>query len=169
MESPFNPGERVVLVPAIHTEFAVLHVQKASPQGIVRIDGQTFADVQQALCAEVVIVTAEEIVDDAIPVAGEPERNLIPSFAVTHICHVPFGAHPYAVYNCYDYDPRQLKLYHESAEAEGSYSRYLERFVYTVKNHAEYLAAVGGSARLDSLRVDPAYGYRPDLKRRRLD
>ncbi len=26
------------------------------------------------------------------------------------------GRHPYAVYNCYDYDPRQLKLYHESAE-----------------------------------------------------
>ena len=48
MESPFNPGEQVVLVPAIHTEFAVLHVQKASPQGLVRIDGQTFADVQQA-------------------------------------------------------------------------------------------------------------------------
>jgi glutaconate CoA-transferase subunit A len=168
MESPFNPGERVVLVPAIHTEFAVLHVQKASPQGIVRIDGQTFADVQQALCADVVIVTAEEIVDDAI-LRGEPERNLIPSFAVTHVCHVPFGAHPYAVYNCYDYDPRQLKLYHESAEAEESYSQYLERFVYTVKNHAEYLAAVGGAPRLDSLRVDPAYGYRPDLKRRRLD
>src|SRR5512137_22289 len=81
MESPFNPGEQVVLVPAIHTEFAVLHVQKASPQGLVRIDGQTFADVQQALCADTVIVTAEEIVDDAV-LRGEPERNLIPSFAV---------------------------------------------------------------------------------------
>ncbi len=30
----------------------------------VRIEGQTFADVQQALCADTVIVTAEEIVDD---------------------------------------------------------------------------------------------------------
>jgi glutaconate CoA-transferase subunit A len=168
MESPFNPGERVVLVPAIHTEVSVLHVQKASPQGIVRIDGQTFADVQQALCADIVIVTAEEIVDDAV-LRREPERNLIPSFAVTHVCHVPFGAHPYAVYNRYDYDPRQLKLYHESAETEESYSQYLQRFVYAVKNHAGYLEAVGGSARLDSLRVDPAYGYRADLKRRRLD
>jgi len=67
-----------VLVPAIHTEFAVLHVQKASPQGGVRIEGQTFADVQQALCAEVVVVTAEEIIDEQ-ELRDEPERNSLPS------------------------------------------------------------------------------------------
>ena len=168
MESPFNPGEQIVLVPAIRTEFAVLHVQKASPEGAIRIEGQTFADVQQALCAEVVIVTAEEIVDDAT-LRQEPERNPLPYFVVNHICHVPWGAHPYAVYNCYDYDPRQLKLYHENAEDETAYAQYLERFVYGVNNHAEYLEAIGGKVRLDGLRADPAFGYRPDLKRRRLD
>ena len=72
------------------------------------------------LCADMVVITAEEIVDDAI-LRREPERNLIPPFAVTYVCHVPFGAHPYAVYNCYDYDPRQLKLYHDSAEDDEAY------------------------------------------------
>ena len=33
MESPFDPADRVVLVPAIHTDFAVLHVQKATAGG----------------------------------------------------------------------------------------------------------------------------------------
>jgi glutaconate CoA-transferase subunit A len=168
IESPFDPGEPIVLVPAIHTEFAVIHVQKASPQGNVRIEGQTFADVQQALCAEVVIVTAEEIVDDAA-LRREPERNPLPYFAVQHVCHVPWGAHPYAVFNYYDYDPRQLKLYHESAEDEAAYARYLEQFIYGVKDHADYLAAIGGAARLESLGADPTFGYRPDLKRRKLD
>ena len=168
MESPFNPGQQIVLVPAAHTEFTVLHVQKASPEGTIRIEGQTFADVQQALCADVVIVTAEEIVEDAV-LRREPERNPIPFFAVSHVCHVPWGSHPYAVYNYYDYDPRQLKLYHDSAEDEISYIQYLDRFIYGTKSHAEYLEAVGGAARLDSLRADPAFGYRPDLKRRRLD
>jgi glutaconate CoA-transferase subunit A len=168
LESPFNPGEQVVLLPAVHTEFTVIHVQKASPQGTVRIEGQTFADVQQALCADVVIATAEEIVDDAV-LRREPERNPIPYFAVKYVCHVPWGAHPYAVYNYYDYDPRQLKLYHESAEEDAVYTQYLGRFVYGVKNHAEYLEAIGGATRLEGLRADPAYGYRPDLKRRRLD
>ena len=168
IESPFNPGEPIVLVPAVHTEFAVIHVQKASPEGTIRIEGQTFADVQQALCADTVIVTAEEIVEDAV-LRQEPERNPLPYFAVKHVCHVPWGSHPYAVFNYYDYDPRQLKLYHESAEDELSNAQYLDRFIYNVKNHAEYLEAVGGAARLESLRAYPAYGYRPDLKRRRLD
>jgi len=168
MESPFDPNDRVVLVPAIHTEFAVLHVQKATSNGIVRIEGQTFADVQQALCADIVIVTAEEIVAEEV-LRREPERNPIPYFAVTHVCHVPFGAHPYAVFNYYDYDPRHLKLYHDGAEDDDTFHQYLERFVFGVKRHSEYLEAIGGKARLESLRADPDYGYRRDLKRRRLD
>jgi glutaconate CoA-transferase subunit A len=168
MESPFDPDDRVVLVPAIHTDFAVIHVQKASPNGIVRIEGQTFADVQQALCADTVIVTAEEIVEESV-LRREPERNLIPYFAVNHVCHVPFGAHPYAVFNYYDYDPRHLKVYHDHAEDDVAFQQYLEKFVYSAKSHAEYLEAVGGETRLDSLKADAAYGYRPDLKRRRLE
>ena len=168
MDSPFNPHDRVVLVPAIHTDFAVLHVQKATANGIVRIEGQTFADVQQALAADTVIVTTEEIVAEDV-LRREPERNPIPFFAVAHVCHVPFGAHPYAVFNYYDYDPRLLKLYHEGAEDDTRFHHYLDRFVYGVSSHAEYLEAVGGAARLDALKAVPPFGYRPDLKRRGLD
>ncbi len=168
MQSPFPPNDLVVLVPAIHTDFAVIHVQKVTENGIVRIEGQTFADVQQALCAETVIVTAEEIVAEQ-ELRCEPERNQIPYFAVKHVCHVPFGAHPYAVYNYYDYDPRQLKCYHDSAEDEVTFQQYLEKYVYGVRSQHEYLAEVGGATRLDSLRAAPEYGYRPDLRRRRLD
>jgi len=165
MDSPFNPKDRVVLVPAIHTEFAVLHVQKATDQGTVRIEGQTFADVQQALCADVVIVTAEEIVADDV-LRREPERNPIPPLAIHHVCHVPYGAHPYAVFNYYDYDPLHLKTYHESAKDDASYRRYLDTYVYGVKDQAGYLEAIGGPARFESLKANPDFGYRPDLKRR---
>lgn len=168
MNSPFSPSDRVVLVPAIHTDFAVIHVQKAAPSGIVRIEGQTFADVLQALSAETVIVTAEEIVEDSV-LRQEPERNLLPFFAVTHVCHVPFGSHPYAVFNCYDYDPRQLKAYHDSASNDAAFRAYLDQFVYGVRSHEEYLQAVGGSERLSSLRAEAPYGYSANLKRRRLD
>lgn len=167
MESPFDPNDRVILVPAIHTEFAVLHVQKVTANGTIRIEGQTFADIQQALCADTVIVTAEEIVEED-KLRQEPERNPLPYFVVKHVCHAPFGAHPYAVFNYYDYDPYQLKLYHAAASDDTTFQHYLDRFVFGVKGHAEYLEAVGGTTRLESLRADPAYGYRPDLRRRRL-
>jgi glutaconate CoA-transferase subunit A len=167
MDSPFNPQEKVVLVPAIHTDFAILHVQKATASGILRIEGQTFADIQQALCAEVVIATAEELVTEE-ELRREPERNPIPFFIVKHVCHVPYGAHPYAVYNYYDYDPLQLKEYHECARDDEAYQRYLEKYVYCARSHREYLELVGGKARLDGLAAAPGYGYSPTLKRRRL-
>lgn len=168
MLSPFDSNDRVVLVPAIHTDFAVLHVQKATLSGIIRLEGQTFADVLLALCADTVIVTAEEIVEDSL-LRQDPERNPLPFFAVHHVCHVPFGAHPYAVFNYYDYDPRQLKIYHESAATEDAFRAYLDRFVLGTRNHDEYLQAVGGTERLDSLRADASCGYRENLRRRRLD
>jgi glutaconate CoA-transferase subunit A len=167
MDSPFNPRDRVVLVPAIHTEFAVLHVQKASPEGTIRIEGQTFADPQQALCADTVIVTAEEIVEDEV-LRQEPERNPVPFFAVHHVCRVPFGSHPYAVFNYYDYDPQQLKEYHEAAREDASFQAYLEKYITGVRDYPAYLEAVGGRARLDSLAATAGFGYRSDLKRRSL-
>src|SRR3990172_3949209 len=48
LASPFDPQEQIVLVHVIHTDFAILHVQKATANGIVRIEGQSFADIQQA-------------------------------------------------------------------------------------------------------------------------
>jgi glutaconate CoA-transferase subunit A len=168
MQSPFGQGEQVVLVPAVHTEFAVLHVQKCSADGLIRIEGQSFADVQQALCGDTVIVTAEEIVDEEM-LRREPERNPLPYFAVDYVCHVPYGAHPCAVYNYYDYDPLQLKRYHDCAADDETFAGYLDRFVYGVKDFAGYLEEIGGEPRLRSLRADPQFGYSPNLKRRRLD
>lgn len=165
MRSPFNPADKVVLVPAIHTEFAVIHVQQASLEGTVRIEGQTFADIQQALAADVVIVTTEAIVDEQ-ELRQAPERNALPPFVVQHICHVPFGAHPYAVYRYYDYDPMQLKIYHNCAANDRTFQEYLQEFVLNPVDHSAYLEAVGGRHRLDLLKADPGFGYRADLKRR---
>ena len=168
IESPFQAGDKLVLLPAIHTEFCILHVQKASQSGLIRIEGQSFADNLQALCADTVIVTAEEIVSED-ELRLEPERNLLPPFVVKHVCHVPFGAHPYAVYNYYDYDPRQLKAYHEGAASDEGFQAYLAKYVLNASDFEGYLMAAGGVARLEGLKADPAYGYSPHLKRRRLD
>jgi glutaconate CoA-transferase subunit A len=167
IESPFQPGDKLLLLPAIHTEFCVLHVQKATESGLIRVEGQTFADNIQALCADTVIVTAEEIVSEDF-MRQEPERTLLPPFAVAHVVHVPFGSHPYAVYNYYDHDPRQLKDYHAAAMIDEDFQAYLEKYVYGVPDFESYLGVVG-SARLDGLKADPEYGYSPNLKRRRLD
>lgn len=164
MECPFT-GEKVVLVPAINTDFCVLHVQRASANGTVRILGQLFADVQQALAARTVIVTCEEVVDDE-ELRADPAANQVPYFRVNHVVHVPYGAHPYAVYGYYDYDPLHLKLYHNAARDAEAFQRYLEQYVLGVESHSAYLEAIGGERRLAELKADPAFGYSPTLPRR---
>lgn len=164
IECPFT-GEQVVLVPAVRTDFCLLHVQKASAQGLLRIDGQEFLDVQQALAAKTVIATCEELVDDE-ELRREPERNRIPSFAVHVVIPVRFGSHPHSVHNYYDYDPEHLVLYDRAAQSDEAFAQYLERFVFGPADYAEYLEAIGGQEQLARLQPRSGLGYNPELRRK---
>ncbi len=164
-ENPFarQGGEPVVLAPAINPDVTVLHVQQADYQGTVRIAGLTFADVEQARAAKHVIVTCEELVEPAL-LRAEPERNQLPFFAVAAVVHVPFGAHPTACFNYYDYDAQHLNRYRVIAQDDNKFSAYLEEYIFSVKNHEEYLKKIGGDV-LKSIRAVQPYGYTPGLKR----
>jgi glutaconate CoA-transferase subunit A len=163
MQCPFTE-QKVILVPAINVDVSIIHVQQVSTEGTVRIYGQSFGDVQQALCAKKLIVTCEEVVEPE-KLRNEPERNLIPFYRVDHIVHVPYGAHPCACYDYYDYDPVQFGIYHEKAETEQGFKEYVNEFIYSVKEHQEYLSKIG-EKRLSEIKADPELGYRADLKGR---
>jgi glutaconate CoA-transferase subunit A len=141
MDCPFT-GDKVVLLPAINLDVSIIHVQKASNEGNVRIFGPTFGDIQQSLSAKKVIVTCEEVIEDKL-LRLEPERNLIPFFRINHLVHLPYGAHPCACNDYYDYDSNQFTIYHKSAETEQGFEGYLNDFVYSLKNHDEYLTRIG--------------------------
>lgn len=67
LENPFGTWcdtKKIVLVPAINPDVTIIHVQKADFRGNCRIDGLTFADVEQAKAGEVLIITCEELLDD---------------------------------------------------------------------------------------------------------
>lgn len=163
MTCPFS-GELLALVPAIRSDFCLLHVQQASANGLLRIKGQEFLDVQQALAATTVIATCEELVDEEV-LRKEPERNRIPSFAVHAVVQVPFGAHPHGVHNHYDYDPEHLRRYNAAAKSDDTFAEYLQHFVFGAATHDAYLHAVGGSERLAQLRPGQGLGYNPLLQR----
>lgn len=164
MNCPFT-GDKVALVPAVRTEFCLLHVQKASAQGLLRIEGQEFLDVQQALAAKTVIATCEELLDDE-ELRKEPERNRIPPFAVHAVAHVPWGAHPHSVHNYYDYDPEHLRRFAQAARDDARFLAYLDQFVFGVPTHEAYLEEVGGEGRQRQLRARPGLGYNPELRRK---
>ncbi|MBW2613203.1 MAG: CoA transferase subunit A, partial [Deltaproteobacteria bacterium] len=91
MDNPFGNWAdtgKVVLVPAILPDVTIIHAQKASTDGTVRISGLAFADVEQAKAAEHVIVTCEELVEPD-DLRDNSDLNKIPPFCVDAVCHVP--------------------------------------------------------------------------------
>ena len=167
MENPLDgwgDADRLVLVPAINPDVTILHVQKADAQGTVRIEGLTFADVEQAKAARCLIVTCEELVDvDALRAA--PDQNQIPFFCVDAVVPVPWGAFPTACYRYYDYDPVYLNQYRQAAMDDERYRTYLEMFVVGVPDHQSLIDKVG-PRRLDAIKADPRTGYAVNLDRR---
>jgi len=167
MENPFGNWQdtpRVVLVPAITPDVTIIHVQRCDPQGTARIEGLTFADIEQARAARHLIITCEELVDPEM-LRANPDQNQIPFFMVDAVVHVPHGAYPTACYRYYDYDPVYLRDYAEYAGDDARFGEYLDRFVYGVEDHAGLLELVG-KERLARIAADPQAGYARGLDRR---
>ena len=167
IDNPFTSwtnATKVVLVPAINTDVTIIHVQKSDRQGTARIEGLTFADIEQAKSAKHLIITCEELVESE-ELRKNPDQNQIPFFCVDAVVHVPFGAFPTASYRYYDYDPVYLNEYKEYAADDLSYKKYLEKFVYGVKDHQNLLDLIG-KKRMEMIKADPRTGYAANLDRR---
>jgi len=166
IDNPFGDWggvEKVLLVPAVNPEVTIIHAQKADPQGNVRIEGLTFADVEQAKASHHVIVTCEELVEPE-ELRQDPDRNQIPFIHVSAVCPVPHGAYPTAVYRYYDYDPRYLRDYVAAAQDDQRFREYQKTYIHGVADHQKFLDLVGPQ-RLEAIKADPRTGYAVGMKR----
>ncbi len=166
IDNPFGTWgntDKVVLVPAIAPDVTFIHVQTADTKGTCRIEGLTFADVEQAKASRHVVVTCEELVEPEV-LSDFPEHNQLPFLHVSAVCHVPFGAYPTAVYRHYDYDAEYLKAYAAAAKEDESFKLFQQTHVLDVKTHQAFLDLIG-PARLDSIRAGSRTGYARNMKR----
>ena len=115
IENPFEPGQKVVAVPVPRLDCAVIHVQKASPDGTCIIEGDEFHDVDIAVAAKRVIVTCEELVSDEY-IRRDPTLTKVFGACVDAVVHVPYGAWPSQCYNYYDCDGAALKEYDKASK-----------------------------------------------------
>lgn len=157
MEDPFG-GEKVLLLRALQPDFAVVQAQMADDQGNARILGPLWDTKEAARAAKRVIVIAEQLVPTKL-IRQQPELTTVDSFRVAAVVPLSYGAHPTALYRCYDYDPDHLKAYVAASRSASTYREYLDEYVLGVKDHMQYLDKIGGLAKLDSLKADALYGY----------
>lgn len=140
MECPFT-GDKLALVPALHPDVAIIHVQKADPYGNAQITGFQFMDKDIALAADTVILTTEQIVDNS-EIRRTPDRTDIPFFCVDAVVEVPYGCLPHECYGAYEPDfnhmDRYVKVMMERT-TEGV-QEYLDKYVYAPASFDDYLS-----------------------------
>jgi len=163
-QNPFNPDEKVCLLPTPKIDVGIIHVQQAAPDGTCRIDGPIFLDTDVAMAATHCIVTCEQIVHPD-ELRDEPWRNQLPHVIPDAVVEVPHGAHPSQCTNYYDYDAMYLRMYDKVSADDQLFEEFLNEWIRGTKDHNEYLNKLGAS-RLLGLKVKNGFNYVPGLKRR---
>ena len=141
VKDPYAGGD-VVVVPALKPDVAIVHVQRADAEGNAHIWGIIGEQKEAAFAAERVILTAEEIVDEAV-IRSDPNRTLIPGFIVAAVCQVPYCAHPSYTQGYYDRDNSFYLKWDEISSNREATMSYLDEWVYGVKDREEYWRKLG--------------------------
>ncbi len=138
-------GNEVVVVPALHPDVTVVHVQRADARGNAHLWGIIGEQKEAAFAARHVILTAEEIVDEDV-IRSDPNRTLIPEFVVDAVCHVPYCAHPSYTQGCYDRDNNFYLEWDKISETPESIRAYMDEWVFGVTDRAAYVEKMGAEA-----------------------
>ncbi|MFH0727706.1 MAG: CoA-transferase [Pseudomonadota bacterium] len=149
-ECPYT-GKKLVLVPALYPDVAVIHVHEADVFGNSRFKGIAVADLELAGAAKHLIITTERIVP-AEEIKREPSATRIPFLLVDAVCEVPYGAYPGTMAYEYFSDEDHLKEWLSVEKDAENFKSFLNRNIYGCKDHDEYIRLNGGAEKMRDLR-----------------
>jgi glutaconate CoA-transferase subunit A len=149
---PFT-GDKLLLLPALNPDVAIIHVQRCDPYGNPQIDGLPFMDHDLALAAKRVILTTERIVTND-QIRREPDQTAFPFFTVEAVVEVPFGSAPHECYGLYEPFFTHMDLFAEMTRADVNKGAadYLQQFYYEPKSWTEVLERMGLANQLTAVR-----------------
>ena len=152
MDCPFT-GDRLLLVPALNPDVALIHVQRCDAYGNAQMDGLPFMDADIAMAANRVILTTERIVSNS-QIRRAPDRTRIPFITVDAVVEAPYGCAPHECYGVYEPFLPNLDAYAAliSRDPEAGVKDYLERYVYEPKDWVAYLDLLGMDNVIDAAR-----------------
>src|SRR3989338_4013376 len=147
---PFT-GEIYALVPACSPDISIIHVQRADEFGNCQINGITVSDSDLARASKKVIITTEEIISTE-SIRKEPERTVIPYYCVDAVVHVPYGSFPCNMPGKYYFDLEHLNEWNSAEKDLNTFEKFINNYIYEVKDWNEYLERCGGKKRLQESR-----------------
>ncbi len=132
-------GEVLATVPALNPDVSVIHAQRADMLGNAQVWGLLGVQKEAAFASKKVIVVVEELVDESV-IRADPNRTLIPGMIVDAVVVEPWGCHPSYAQGYYDRDNDFYVAWEDISRDPAKLQEYLDRWVYGVKDRAEYVA-----------------------------
>ena len=140
-EDPFT-GKPVCLVPALFLDVGLIHVHRADKYGNCQVDGISgFAHEMSRACKRLIVSCEELVPTDKI--RRQPEKTVIPYYLVDAVVEAKYGSHPGEMCYCYWRDGEHLQSFLKDSSDPSKTKAYLDRWVYGVKNHTDYVQLVG--------------------------
>ena len=150
-QDPFD-GETLVACRARVPDVAFIHAHRADERGNVQIE-PTIRWPDLGIfpkASKKVVVTVEEIVDSEV-LRRNPDRTVLPGFAVDAVVEVPYGAHPTSLFPRYGYDSAFHLVWVKVARDDEAAAEFLRSYVTGPDDQAAYLEAIGGAERMIEL------------------
>jgi glutaconate CoA-transferase subunit A len=155
IENPYDPSDKVAVVPPLKPNVAVIRAQRASPEGDAHLWGITGDVTDAAFAADTVLLSVEEIVDIET-IRSDPNRTEIPGTVVDYLVEEPYGSHPSYTQGYYGRDNDAYIDWNTVSETHESTLAWLDEWVYGVKNRREYVEKLGVDRLLN---LEPAHDY----------
>jgi len=150
IECPFT-GKKLLAVPALFPDVALLHVHRADKYGNCQIDGIIVADDDIAKASKRVIVTTEKIISND-EIRKAPNKTIIPFWCVDAVIEVPFGSYPGNMPGEYYSDEEHLGEWLQAEKDPSTFKDFLEKHIYSSKNFNEYIEKNGGLEKIEKLK-----------------
>lgn len=149
VEDPFT-GKPITLIPACYPDFAFIHVHRCDMYGNCQIDGTTIEDVDLARSAKRLIISTEKVIPHE-EIIEHPDRTAIPYFIVDAVVESKYGSHPGNMPGIYYSDEEHMSEWLMFSRKDEGLQTYLDKYIYGVSNHEEYIELIGGEEKMNYL------------------
>ena len=150
IECPFT-GTKYAAMPALYPDVSAIHVHESDIYGNCRARGITVSDFDVARASKRLIITCERLISND-EIRRDPSYTVIPYWCVDAVCQVPYGSYPGNMYAEYFSDEEHIREWMKVEEDPVEFKKFLEKNIYSCKDHFEYIEKNGGIHKLLKLR-----------------
>ena len=140
IDNPFEDGDRIIAIPAIQPDFALVHVPIADTEGNLYL-GHALELKTIMHAARATLATCEAVYDGNILADPGLSPAAISAFYVDRLALAPSGSWPEALPDRYDDDPDAILAYMSAARTEEGMRAWLDENVMSEANRPSAVAA----------------------------